>query len=44
MCHHFEVIDVTDLEAEEREELLASHDEAELEAAFSEEELEALTA
>ncbi|WP_255647592.1 hypothetical protein [Natrinema zhouii] len=42
MCHHFE--SVTDLDAEEREDVLESHSEAELEAELSEDELEALTA
>ena len=42
MCHHFE--SVTDLEAEEREEVLEFHDDEELEAELSDEELEALTA
>lgn len=42
MCHHFE--SVTDLEAEEREDVLESHDQEELEAELSDEELEALTA
>ncbi|WP_436346727.1 hypothetical protein [Natronorubrum sp. FCH18a] len=42
MCHHFE--SVTDLEAEEREDVLESHERAELEAKLSDEELEALTA
>ncbi len=42
MCHHFE--SVSDLEAEEREDVLKSHSEAELEAELSEEEREALTA
>ncbi|WP_256464813.1 hypothetical protein [Halosolutus gelatinilyticus] len=42
MCHHFE--SVTDLDAEEREEVLESHSEDELEEELSAEELEALTA
>ncbi|MFC6768007.1 hypothetical protein ACFQE6_24315 [Natrinema soli] len=42
MCHHFE--SVTDLDAEEREEILDSHSEAALEAELSDDELEALTA
>lgn len=42
MCHHFE--SVTELEAEEREDVLESHSDAELEAELSDEELEALTA
>ena len=42
MCHHFE--SVTELEADEREDILESHDREELEAKLSDEELEALTA
>ncbi|WP_255682119.1 hypothetical protein [Natrinema sp. SYSU A 869] len=42
MCHHFE--SVSDLEAEEREDVLESHSEDELKAELSEDELEALTA
>ncbi|ADB59324.1 hypothetical protein Htur_0424 [Haloterrigena turkmenica DSM 5511] len=42
MCHHFE--SVTELDAEEREDVLESHDEAELEEELTSEELEALTA
>ena len=42
MCHHFE--SVTELDAEERDDVLESHDREELEAELSEDELEALTA
>ena len=42
MCHHFE--SATELDAEEREDVLESHDREELEAELSEDELEALTA
>jgi len=42
MCHHFE--SVTDLDAEEREDILESHSETELEGELSDDELEALTA
>ena len=42
MCHHFE--SVTELGADEREDVLESHDQEELEAELSDEELEALTA
>ncbi|WP_256527483.1 hypothetical protein [Natrinema marinum] len=42
MCHHFET--VTELDAEEREEILESHSEDELAAELSDDELEALTA
>ncbi|WP_277523735.1 hypothetical protein [Natrinema salsiterrestre] len=42
MCHHFESL--ADLEAEEREDVLEDHSEAELDAALSDDELEALRA
>ncbi|WP_275039579.1 hypothetical protein [Natrinema versiforme] len=42
MCHHFE--SVTELDAEEREDILDSHTRAALEAELSDEELEALSA
>ncbi|SEQ96695.1 hypothetical protein [Natrinema salaciae] len=42
MCHHFKSI--TELDAEEREDVLDSHSRAELEAELSDDELEALTA
>ncbi|WP_408959571.1 hypothetical protein [Natrinema sp. 74] len=42
MCHHFET--ATELDAEEREELLEFHSEDELEAELDDEDLEALTA
>lgn len=42
MCHHFE--SVSELDAEERADVLESHSDEELEAALSEDELEALTA
>ncbi|WP_284145200.1 hypothetical protein [Haloterrigena alkaliphila] len=42
MCHHIE--SVTELEADERKDVLESHDREELEAELSDEELEALTA
>ncbi|WP_284145008.1 hypothetical protein [Natrinema halophilum] len=42
MCHHFEI--ATELDEEEREAILESHDEAELEAALTDDELEALIA
>ncbi|MGQ3412452.1 hypothetical protein ACT4ML_09330 [Natrinema sp. LN54] len=42
MCHHFE--SVTELDAEEREDVLDAHSKAELEAELSDEALEALTA
>ncbi|WP_280842091.1 hypothetical protein [Natronococcus sp. JC468] len=42
MCHHFE--SVSELDAEERADVLESHSDEELEEALSEDELEALTA
>lgn len=42
MCHHFE--SVTELDEEERADVLESHDREELEAELSDAELEALTA
>ncbi|MFC6716248.1 hypothetical protein ACFQGT_07920 [Natrialbaceae archaeon GCM10025810] len=42
MCHHFE--DVTKLGEDEREEVLEFHEEEELEAELSDEELESLRA